>query len=98
MRHFLLRKLGPLSIALLALGMFARTTQTTLVASVGDALEFTSLCRPTRTAAIALPPIAVLAELHLTVAVRTVEEAIGRSEERRVGKECRSRWRAEHDR
>src|SRR5690606_18452176 len=77
MRHFLLRKLGPLSIALLALGMFARTTQTTLVASVGDALEFTSLCRPTRTAAIALPPIAVLAELHLTVAVRTVEEAIG---------------------
>src|SRR5690606_507795 len=77
MRHFLLRKLGPLSIALLALGMFARTTQTTLVASVGDALEFTSLCRPTRTAAIAQPTIAVLAELLLTLAVRTGNVAIG---------------------
>src|SRR5438270_105825 len=34
--------------------------------------------------------------LRQTLAVETPKDVIARSEERRVGKECRSRWSADH--
>src|SRR5690349_5940777 len=57
---------------------------------------------PSQDDADALPDIArksqipVIADIHFQP--RYVFAAIDRSEERRVGKECRSRWSPEHDR